>query len=175
MPYTFSVIIRENNPPELQKKAKNAIVRKVLQETGTVWAKEFLPKHFGRSSRPRYNYVARRPKYNAAKRRAKKIKVKGGFVKAPQPPEPFQWSGAWKESVLSKAPSDFKTVATSTSKKQKVRIKVPIPHALQPRNAGEFRRVLTSEIKVMQKFAINRFAEEMKSVTGVKITRIGAK
>lgn len=163
--YKLSIVIKQERPPELLQKNLNEIVRRVLVQVAQMWIVRFRELHFGPGAVQRYSYVARSAKYNAIKRRALTVKDwQGREVTAPKPPSPLVWSGSLRDAVLKKSPADFNIVARATSNRQTVSVKIPIPHPLNPKNAGEIGRLIPSEVREMQEFAVQLFLAEIEKL-----------
>jgi hypothetical protein len=163
--YKLSIVIKQERPPELLQRNLNEIVRRVLTQTAQYWLVYFREKHFDPGAFQRYGYEARSAKYNAIKRRALTVKDwQGREHTAPKPPAPLVWSGSLRDAVLKKSPADFNIVARATANRQTVSVKIPIPHPLNPKNAGEIGRLIPSEVRAMQEYAVKLFLDEIEKL-----------
>lgn len=96
--------------PELVAKEFRKIVKAQLQEIGKLWHKGFLPLHFARGARQRYNYAPRSKRYERRKLR------KFGHTK------PLVFTGRMERELKRRHQ------VTGTGRSVKVRMKAP-PYA----------------------------------------------
>jgi hypothetical protein len=77
-----------------------------------------------------------------------------------------------RDKLLNRAPQDFNLRIAATSKKQTVRVPLPTPHPLNPKNASEPGRLIKEEIVAMQKVATAAYKRELDSLKGYSVKRI---
>lgn len=172
---TFAVQIKRHRNLADTQRQFNQIIREVLIETGQYWAREFLPKHFEPGASGRYGYAPREERTRRIKRYAKQVhRWDGAVVPLADNPRPLVFTGELIEDVLGRDPANFSVRATATSNRQRVVVKVPLPHPLNPKNKGEVTRLIPSELRAMHRFATRRLKEKMAALrTSTQTTTIG--
>lgn len=155
--------------------AFNQMVRESLLLTGQLWLRKFLPLHFGPQASRRYGYASRTWPWKAAKLATGFLANVPSFRQRYNIARSLWRSGRWREvptvpahdprplegqreiegrpdslrqMVLGRfafggGPGNLK--ATATRNRQRLRIPVRLPHALNPKNAGEMTTLLASE------------------------------
>jgi len=121
----------------------NALVRAVMEEVGELWVEQFMPLHFRPGATNRYGYRIRSDAWKEYKRRIY------GHSK------PLIETGLMRDRLLANA--GIRIVARATNKKASVRVKMPLPHPLNPKaGKGEIGRldVDRREEDVMVRFAM---------------------
>jgi len=106
----------------------NKLVRSVMEEVGEVWVQEFMPLHFKPGATKRYGYKIRSEQWKAYKRRL--------FGES----KPLIFTGQMRDQLLANA--GIRIVARATNNRASVRVKMPIPHPLNPKaGKGELGRL----------------------------------
>lgn len=131
-----------------QVSAFNNLVRDVLYETGQYWIDHFLMMHFEIGAEARYGYIRRSPFWIRLKQSIGELR-------------PLVFTGELLRMVQG---GNQRIVAKATQSKQRVVVKVPIPHPLNPKaGKGEIGRLTQSELEEMHAFANKRFMEQIPS------------
>lgn len=174
--YTLSVTIKQKRGPELIQSKLNEMVRQALKAAALFWIKEFMPLHFQEGAYQRYSYAARGARYNAIKRKAETVRDwhSGNKMPRPKPAAPLVWTGSFREQLLNRTPQAFNMSIAATKTKQTVRVKLPCPHPLNPKNASEPGRLITEEIRQMQKVAIQEFNYLLDALQSTTTKRLKA-
>lgn len=133
----FRAMVKRELDFQVMASKINEMTRVALTSIGMLWISDFLPLHFLPSAVQRYGYTAR-----SRRTLARKYKKNGSTA-------PLVDTGKFRDSVLHKSPLDFNIVARATTNKQTVKVKVPVPHPLNPKNAGEIRQSVNAEWKAM--------------------------
>lgn len=168
--------IQEIGPPDIRKRLLNEIVREGLREAAEFWITHYLPIHFTQSAYSRYQYSARSQRYLAIKARAQKIRPwigtsRGDWVAAPKPPRPWVWSGETIHQLLGMTPEEFTIKAIATTKKQRVEVKLPVPHPTSPDHKGELGKLTQDEFKQMHEIAFAYIRHELQKIKDVRKMR----
>ncbi|HET6325797.1 MAG TPA: hypothetical protein VFG04_14060, partial [Planctomycetaceae bacterium] len=95
-------------------------------------------------------------------------KTRGDWVTAPKPVRPWVWSGLTMNQLLSKHPSEFNIKATATTKRQQVKVPLPVPHPVTTDHAGELGRLRDDEFKAMHQVAFDYIMDSLRSGMNMK-------
>lgn len=180
MPVKFSVRVRRFRPPEMMLRQWNDIIREALKEAAEFWIATCLPKHFEQGASQRYQYEKRREAYLRLKRIMEKVrpwigtKRQAAYIPAPKPPRPWVWSGMTIDKLLKRSPSDFNIQARATSKRQTVRVPLPVPHPTNPNNVGELGKMTRDEFRMMSEIALAVVRLKLQDISQEITTRIAA-
>lgn len=171
MPIIFKTKMTELRPLTMMASEFNNYVREALREIGMFWVKHYLPKHFDRGAPQRYHYPRHAPKYQDVKRRARMIKVRhpstgkptGRVVPATQPPIAFVWTGDYRKGLLSRADADWqKSIKpVATSQRQKVTIRVPLPHPIPVKWTRAFRWITSGEEDMLHRIGTEKLRSQL--------------
>jgi len=133
--------------PESTLRQLRPTVKTHLKAIGSLWHKEFLPRHFRRGAQRRYGYQRRSQRYLKRKQRA----AERGMIPRSSLGKPLVFTGVSEEQISRR--SDI----TSTSKRARVKMSAP-KHFFQHRKdygqsdkVEEVTRIVEQEATAMAK------------------------
>jgi hypothetical protein len=131
------------------------------------WIDEFLELHFEPGNSQRYRLAARNPSWQRKKARGRAYVRRGVWVSIPTPPVALVWKGQLKNRVLSNRRTlQIQSIARMWKGAPHFRVKVPvpIPHPLNPKNKGEVTRMIASETRLLQRLTFREFKKQTKQI-----------
>jgi hypothetical protein len=131
------------------------------------WLDEYLPLHFEAGSSQRYRYAPRNPRWNRAKARGKAWVARGVFIRIPTPPTALVWKGQLQQSALAnRRLHRIESVARMWQGRPmfRVRVRIPLPHPLNPKNRGELTRMTPTEARTLARLVFKHFKANAKRV-----------
>lgn len=134
------------------KTAFNKAVNQAGEEVARYWIDHYLLKHFDEGAYQRYRYAARTPRWNRIKRQ-EAWWYKGQLWYLQHPPRPLVFTGEMERHVMRRMhvlPIEAKAGAYGGRWNARVKVKISIPHALNPKNKGELKRVNPSEWRYLK-------------------------
>lgn len=145
----------------------NQIFRDNLVRVGQLWVQEFLPKKFAPGARARYGFQPRSRAYEARKQRfadqrVAPVRVGSGIrimPGIPFTPQPLVYTGAMREQVMGQ---QYTVRATATSRRQTVRIPIPLGHAVPAYVGAEIASVRRDELQKMHNLAFAGIVSELR-------------
>ena len=147
-------------------KQVNTIFRFAGMEAGYYWINNYLHLHFEPQAYQRYGYARRSFRWNRKKQNAVKAYSPntGREYPAPKPPKPLVWTGEMRDRVLSRKNSyQVKATAKFASDDRRqvvnIRIPIPLPHPINPKNRGELTKLAMSEWRKMRSI-VNQVAKK---------------
>lgn len=167
----FSVKIdRFRSAADLPTRQVNLIIKQGLETAAREWVRQFLPLHFGPGATQRYGYAARSRRTLQIKQRANSVRRWRSSIPVPipRPNGALVWTGDLKEEAtrLARDPDSAKLTSSGASGKEYVRVRIKLPHPMRPQNAEELTRLITSELTVMQRIAMNVMFIKLNSSGG---------
>ncbi len=145
-----------------------------LRVAGSWWYAERLPRHFGPGAGNRYGYSARSQEYKDFKRLLKNSNL------MPQRISPQRWNvvvgdfqgwnedlrftGALRDEVIGRVGRP--RVVGRTVSSAVLRIPIPIPHPMWPKNIKELTKINRGEQKQMGVIARKAFRQRLEQIAG---------
>ena len=147
----------------------NALLRGAFEDAGKEWIAnpEYMLSHFEPGAEQRFQMSAR--SYKTRRRKKKLAEHRGERVR------PLVFWGDWIRSIEKRPLSQWSIKATATSKRQRVVIKVPIPHPMHPTHKGEIKRFTNEQLNNLKKFIVKRVRERIEeTIAKQETTEISA-
>lgn len=138
-------------------------VRASLAVAAKLWNDEFLPLHFQAGAQQRYHYVAR-AKSTWARKLARARKTG-------QQPLALVEGGEFRAAALTPV-AEKKVITAATASRQRVRVRLNVPHRIPVKNQGEGTRLVNAELRAMQRVAAADLAQRTKADLRTKGDRV---
>jgi len=152
----YTVLVRRLRPTWMGNTSEfNKLVKRALWTAGRLWLMTFRQRHFEPGAKQRYRYADRtfRWNYKKAYGRNPSRNRSRNLPLHPRQVQDLVYTGDLKAAVLGRPVDAFNIETTATSNRVRARVRVPLPHPLNPKNRGEVTRLNREEFRAMHREA----------------------